>query len=159
MIDGLLQFFQGLVTQAEDDEVSDQPITLVAAALLLEVSRSDNTKTRIELELIAKFIAEEFGLSAEEVSGLIQAADAQVEAAHDVYQFTQVINQHLDYAGKKRLLYAMWRLAFADQRVDAIEEHTIRKLAGLLHLAHADFIQEKLRARGTATRSSRRGDS
>ena len=153
MIDRLLQFFQGLVAQAEDAEASGQPITLVAAALLLEVSRSDNTKTRIELDLIAKFMAEEFGLSDEEVSGLIQAADAQVEAAHDLYQFTQVINQHLDYAGKKRLLYAMWRLAFADQRIDAIEDHTIRKLAGLLHLAHEDFIREKLRARDATAKS------
>ncbi len=154
MIDELLQLFQGLVTQ-EDDEAPDQSVTLVAAALMLEVSRSDSTKTRIELDTIARLMAEEFGLSAQKVSSLIRVADAQVEAAHDLYQFTQVINQQLDYAGKKRLLYAMWLVAFADKRVDAIEDHTIRKIARLLHLAHEDFIREKLRARDDAAQRSR----
>jgi uncharacterized tellurite resistance protein B-like protein len=39
-------------------------------------------------------------------------------------------------------------VAFADARKDALEEHMVRKIAGLLHVPHPDFIEAKQRARG-----------
>ena len=41
----------------------------------------------------------------------------------------------------------LWLVAFADGRKDPEEEHLIRKIAGLLHVAHPDFIDAKIRAR------------
>ena len=146
MIDTLLGFFQGLL--AEDSEAEpEHNIPLAAAALMLEVSRSDSTKTSIELDAIAGLLKQQFGLAEAEVSALVAAAEDQVEVAHDLFQFTHIVNQRLDRTRKKQLLYAMWRVAFADGRVDAIEDHIIRRVAGLLHLEHDDFIREKLRAR------------
>lgn len=42
----------------------------------------------------------------------------------------------------------LWRVAFADGRLDRYEEHLIRRIADLLHLPHRDFIRAKLRAQG-----------
>ena len=42
----------------------------------------------------------------------------------------------------------LWLVAFADGKKDAHEEHMVRKIAGLLHVAHPDFIDAKLKARG-----------
>jgi uncharacterized tellurite resistance protein B-like protein len=42
----------------------------------------------------------------------------------------------------------MWRVALADGKVQAIEDHIIRRVAGLIYVAHSDFIRLKLKARG-----------
>jgi uncharacterized tellurite resistance protein B-like protein len=39
----------------------------------------------------------------------------------------------------------MWRVAFADRRLDKYEEAQIRKIADLLYVPHKDFIRTKLR--------------
>ena len=43
----------------------------------------------------------------------------------------------------------MWQVAFADGQIEAIEDHIIRRIAGLVHVAHNDFIQLKIEARET----------
>ena len=73
----------------------------------------------------------------------------KVEAAHDLYQFTQVINDIFDYNQKKNLILAMWQVAFADGQIEAIEDHIIRRIAGLVHVTHNDFIKLKIEARET----------
>lgn len=42
----------------------------------------------------------------------------------------------------------MWLVAFADSEKHPLEEHLIRRLAGLLKVPHPDFIDAKIRARG-----------
>ena len=36
---------------------------------------------------------------------------------------------------------ALWRVAFADGRIDRYEEHILRRIADLLYLRHQDFIE------------------
>ncbi len=148
MIDRLFSFFEKLVDEETVTAVPDEKqIKLAAAALMLEVSRSDTAKQQVELDRIAEILKAEFELPGDELSELIAAASERVEAAHDLYQFTQLINEHYDYAAKRKLVNAMWLVAFADGHVEAIEDHIIRRVAGLLHLTHEDFIKEKLSAR------------
>jgi len=40
--------------------------------------------------------------------------------------------------------------SLADARKDPLEEHMIRKIAGLLHVSHPEFIEAKIRARASA---------
>jgi uncharacterized tellurite resistance protein B-like protein len=48
----------------------------------------------------------------------------------------------------------LWLVAFADTEKDPLEENLVRRIAGLLHVSHPDFIDAKLRAR-TARRPAR----
>jgi uncharacterized tellurite resistance protein B-like protein len=72
----------------------------------------------------------------------------KVEDATDLFQFTQLINDQYSHEQKEGLIYAMWRVALADGKVQAIEDHIIRRVAGLIHVSHSDFIRLKLKARG-----------
>ena len=148
MINKLLGFFEDIFNEQVATEIPDEnQIKLAAAALLLEVSRSDTSKQQIELESIAEILERDFNLPVNLVKELMAAANDKVEAAHDLFQFTQLINQHYDADAKRKLINAMWVVAFADGHIEAIEDHIIRRVAGLLHLAHEDFIKEKLRVR------------
>jgi len=147
VIGNLFSFLQNVVEQEPSPEADNLAIPLAAAVLMFEVSRSDETKLDIELEQIAAIVKDNFGLASGPIADLLAAANEKVETANDLYQFTQVINEHYDYAAKKSLIFAMWQVAFADGRIDAFEDHIIRRIAGLLNIAHSDFIREKIRAR------------
>ena len=52
-----------------------------------------------------------------------------------------------DLTEKKEVVELLWRIAFADSRIEPHEEYQVRKIANLLHVPHADFIDAKRRAR------------
>ena len=147
MIDRLFDFFEGLVGEADEQMPHDEAIALAAAALMLEVARSDSNKQDIELEMISEILLKEFDVERDSVEALIDSAHEKVETAHDLYQFTRLINDHYSYSDKEFLLLAMWRVAYADGHIESFEDHVIRRVAGLIHLAHADFIRLKIQAR------------
>ena len=76
---------------------------------------------------------------------------AHAEDATSLYQFTGQINDHLDQQQKQSLLESIWRVAFADGRIDKYEEHLIRRMADLLHLNHREFMQARHRAEESAS--------
>jgi uncharacterized tellurite resistance protein B-like protein len=41
----------------------------------------------------------------------------------------------------------MWRVAYADERLDAHELHLMHRIADLLHVPHPDSIAAKMRAK------------
>ena len=146
-MESLFNLFQKLVSDTESGTEETEDITLAATALMLEVSRSDLVKHEAELKAIKSILVNTLNVSLEKVTDLLSSAEDKVERAHDLYQFTQVINDLYDYERKKQLVFAMWKVAFADGHVEAIEDHIIRRLAGLMHVSHADFIQLKIQAR------------
>ena len=42
---------------------------------------------------------------------------------------------------------SLWQVAFADGRLDAHENHFMRKIGDLLYIPHADYVAAKQRAR------------
>lgn len=150
MINQLFDMFKSLVDddkQATSEPADDAAIALAAAALMMEVARSDNSKQSIELDSIAATLKSEFEVDDHDIESLVAAASDKVETATDLYQFTQLINAAFDYSRKLALISAMWRVAFADGHIEAIEDHIIRRVAGLLHVQHSDFIQMKIAAK------------
>ena len=147
MMHRLFNLFQELANDTESETDDTEVITLAATALMIEVARSDQVKQEVELKAIKSILADTLNVRLEKVNNLISIAEESVEIAHDLYQFSQVINDLYDYKQKKKLVFAMWQVAFADGQVEAIEDHIIRRVAGLIHVSHADFIQLKIQAR------------
>jgi uncharacterized tellurite resistance protein B-like protein len=79
---------------------------------------------------------------------LLRAAEESSKRAISLYEFTQVVDTEFSAEDKKRVVELLWLVAFADAAKEPLEEHMIRKIAGLLHVSHPDFIQAKIRARG-----------
>ena len=149
MIDRLFNLFKDVVVEPAED-ANDKDILIAAVSLMLEVARSDNTHQQVELETIESILVNRFQVDEAMTREMMSAASEKVEAAHDLYQFTQLINDEYSYAEKEKLLTAMWQVAFADGHVQSIEDHIIRRVAGLIHLPHEDFIRLKLKVRSEA---------
>lgn len=120
---------------------------LAAAALLFETARADNEIDDGELHMLRQRLAERFELSRDELDQLTDVALGEVERATGFYEFTSVLNEHFDYDARVEMVRAMWDVALADKEIDSFEEHTVRRVADLLHVAHRDFIRAKLDSR------------
>mgnify|MGYP000417448045 FL=1 len=148
MINNLFELFKKLIEVPDDEPQDDNTIVLAAVSLMLEVARSDSGGEQVEHDLIRSILTNEFKVESELIDNLLEAGVEKVEDATDLFQFTQLINDQYSHEQKEGLIYAMWRVALADGKVQAIEDHIIRRVAGLIHVSHSDFIRLKLKARG-----------
>lgn len=130
------------------------PIERAAAALMVEIMAADQECDEAEIAQIRTLVERELGVPGEDVDTLLKEAAGQQGKAHDLYQFTTVINEHYSPEEKFQLLRQLWLIAYADGRIDRYEESTIRKLAGLLYINNADFIRAKIEARDLGDRPS-----
>ncbi|WP_150912907.1 tellurite resistance TerB family protein [Marinobacter halotolerans] len=146
MIERLKQFF------APDNNEPVKPdahqLTVAATALMVQLSRVDNDEDQSELRTIVDFAVRSQEVTREEAEEILSDALAQADDSTSLYEFTGLINEHLDQLEKQALLESIWRVAFADGRIDKYEEHLIRRMADLLHLNHREYMQARHRAEG-----------
>jgi uncharacterized tellurite resistance protein B-like protein len=128
-------------------ETGEHALRLAAAALLFEVVRADGEVKPEERTVMRAAVQSTFDLSAEETRVLVDLAEAESRSAISLFEFTRVIDEAFSAGQKKRVVELLWLVAFADAEKHAHEEHLVRKIAGLLHVPHPDFIDAKIRAR------------
>lgn len=139
-------------TESQSDEASQQhQIELACAVLLVEVMRADSQFENNEVAMLADLVGQQFSLSSEELNNLIILATDTAEHATDIHQFTSQLNKAFSIKQRIEMVEQLWHVAYADGKLAAIEEHTIRKIADLLHLRHAEYIQTKVKAQQTFT--------
>ena len=122
-------------------------IRLAAGVLLLETAYIDDECTEEEMANVVNTLRSEFNLAPEYVEELLALAGAEREKAFDLWQFTNQMNQHYSQQEKMALLEAVWRIIFADGRLEEHEDYFAHKLANLLRLTHKQLIETKLQAR------------
>ncbi|MEX2476050.1 TerB family tellurite resistance protein [Marinobacter sp.] len=144
MIERLKQLF----SPAEESGEAPDPhsLAVAATALMVLLSRADNNEDDRELQTIVDCAVEAHEVSREEAQEILQDALSHADGATSLYEFTEQINEQLDQATKQSLLESIWRVAFADGRIDKYEEHLIRRMADLLHLNHREYMQARYRA-------------
>jgi uncharacterized tellurite resistance protein B-like protein len=154
MLTAIRQFFeQHIAERAEDSHVdAEKRARTAAAALLVEVVRSDASFSPTERAAVLASIQRRFRLSADEARELLALAESESRDAHDLFQFTSRINAVFSVERKARLLEELWRAAYADGQLHVYEEHLIRRLSELLHLPHSAFIRAKLRVQSELER-------
>jgi uncharacterized tellurite resistance protein B-like protein len=152
VLESLRQLFETKVAEPAQQPGADREraLKLAAAALLFEIVRADATVRDEELAVMRASLQSAFDLSREETDELVRLAEQQSRSAASLYEFTSLVDAGLDAAQKKRVVELLWLVAFADGAKDAQEEHLVRKIAGLLHVPHPDFIDAKRRARDGA---------
>ncbi len=147
MLPALRRFFdQRIAAQGgQTPAASEARARLAAAALLVEVVRTDEHFTPEERAAVLDSVQRKFGIEAQAARELVDLAEAEARDAHDTFQFTSKINAGFSDDEKRGLIEELWRVAYADSDLHRHEEHLIRRVADLLHVSHRDFIRSKLR--------------
>jgi uncharacterized tellurite resistance protein B-like protein len=126
---------------------SSQRIPIATCVLLLEMANADDQFSRIEQERIREIIADQYTLTTEAAEALLALSERERHKSLDLWQFTNMINNHFSYDEKMQVLETLWRVIYADGKVDMYEEYLIRRLSNLLNMKHKDLIQAKFNAR------------
>jgi len=118
-------------------------LNLATAALLIEIARADSDFDACEQSRIESLLAHTLELSLEEIAELVRLATEESREATSLHEFTRLVNESYSIAEKRRLMEQLWRVAYADGRVDRYEEQLLRRIADLLHIRHSEFVQAR----------------
>ena len=142
MIKAIKQFFdQNISPDVQID--NDHRLKLATAALLIEMMKQDGETKEEEIEALKRALQTKFALSEKETHELIELASEEARQSADFYQFTSLIHEHFPPVKKIKIVEYLWMIAYADNYLDAHEEHMIRRIAELLYVSHQDFIKAK----------------
>lgn len=141
---GLLRNALGDTVQVEADLEHD--VRLASAVLLIEAVRADHEAHDQETQLVERLVQERFGLPPHESATLVKRAEEQADHAVALQKFTRLLVGALDEDERASIVGMLWKVIYADGRVDRWEEHLVRRIADLLYVPHARFIQQKLMA-------------
>ena len=141
-------FARRINEQSIEEDTDDQQVALAAAMLLLEVAWADHEIESREIDLIRSSLSSLYDISEQQVKAIVAEAEREHKDVASIFPFTRTLNEQLDLNERRHLLESLWRLNAYDGSSFHYEESTIRKIADLLYLTHADFIRAKLAAKG-----------
>ena len=143
MFKKITDLFQNLTTKETEKPDPERLSYLAATALMIELSRADNSIDQQEIQTIIAIATDTFGLSEDEAADILSEAELKNAEAISLYEFTDTINENFNKAQKYNLIRNIWRVAYADETIDAHEDYLVRKVADLIYVSHADFIKAK----------------
>ena len=128
-------------TDAHTAEEREHALKLATATLLMEVVRADFRENLTENEVAFAQLKRFFDLSESEALLLVQEAKREADHAVSLQGFTRLLHERLSLEEKHSVIEMLWRVAMADEHLDAHEDHLVRKLADLLYISHGDLIR------------------
>ena len=140
MIRRLLERFGG---GDEPEDTADERRQLASAALLIEVAKADASFDTRERETLFRALSKTFVLSDQSLADLEELAAERSSEAVSLHEFTRQIVETSEPAERVELIEQMWRVAYADGRVDKYEDYLIRKVADLIYVSHSDLMRTK----------------
>ena len=143
LLDKIVSNQKNTITKKDINQFED-PIILSISILMIEVSKSDDSFDESERSQIISILQEKFNLNDNQISTVIKIADEKNEDMISLYEWTSIINETYDYKSRVGVIKSLWDVAHADGNIDKYEDYTIRKIADLLYVKHADFIRTKL---------------
>lgn len=125
----------------------EKRVQIATCALFLEVANSDDNFAKEEKENIYESMKKIFGLKDEYINELISLSKEQIRHSVSLYEFTGIINDHFSKEEKYEIVKNLWKLIYADNRVDQYEDLFIKRISSNFHLEHKDLIAAKLEAK------------
>ena len=129
----------------DQDESRPLNVYLGACAILLELANIDGEFNDAERNNIISVFKKDYNLAEEDISELMAASEKELKESIDLWQFTNLINQNYSLDEKIKVIETVWRVAYADGRLDGQEDYLAHKVATLLRLSHKQLIEAKLK--------------
>lgn len=144
MID-LFKKIMGSKELAAEKETGEKDIHLATCALLVELAGIDGEFNEEEKNNIISIFKTEYHVPEEDINELLKSSKEELENSIDLWQFTNLINQNYTLEEKLNVIETVWKVAYADGRLDQHEDYLVHKMATLLRLSHKQLIDAKLK--------------
>jgi len=128
-----------------EENGGEHDVHVATCALLLEMSQIDGDFSEEERTRILSTICRDFAVSDDVAKTLLEASQEELRGSRDLWQFTNLINQHYSEEEKIGIIETVWRIAYTDGRLDQYEDFLVHKLANMLYLQHHQLIDAKVK--------------
>jgi uncharacterized tellurite resistance protein B-like protein len=146
----LVKKFFGKSAFTDPDKENAHDVRLATCALFLEMANIDGEFSKEEQENIISMLKEKFQLSDEYTSELMKSSQKELEGSIDLWQFTNLVNENYSRDEKINIVEMIWKIVYADGKLDKHEDYLVHKLGKLLRLSHKELINAKLKVLGKA---------
>ena len=127
--------------------ITDRQLQAAAAVLMVSVVKADRASRQDEHRALEEAVGQALDLDAETAAVVLRAAEDALARGASFAAILRSLEAGCSVGQKRRLVEALWRIAFADAELAGQEEYLVRKIAGHLSLTTADIVETKIRAR------------
>tara|TARA_Y100000748_G_C15475402_1_gene480574 strand:- start:104 stop:541 length:438 start_codon:yes stop_codon:yes gene_type:complete len=115
------------------------------ASLLIHAAKMDQKYSDEEKEIIKKTMLE-LGCKQNSINEMLRIAEKNESNSNQILDFTRTV-KNTDDSFKTKLIEALWKIIFSDNKADMYESSLMRRLAGLLYLDNKTVgdIKEQVR--------------
>lgn len=150
MLDRLISFINKLPdagNRRRADSAEDPRVA--AAALMVHVIHADGLLHESEKTKLRSVLSQAYSLNGVDLERLVEAGEEADREAIDLYAFTRVLKQHLDHDQRIEFIGLLWTMAYADGRVDELEDNTVWRVAELIGVDSRDRIAARQRIKAS----------
>ncbi len=147
MIDFLKKVFFDEVDHTDNASagVKVHDARVAACALFLEMANIDEEFSDQERDAILSILKKEYQLQDDHAEALLKSAGEQLEESLDLWTFTQIINKQFSIEEKIQVVEMLWKIVYADGKLDKHEDYMVHRMSELLNLDHNQLIDAKLK--------------
>lgn len=170
MVGILTRLLRGSVERAKQEHSVEHAVRLPDSLAKLNPERRRHFEEMVALGVLFRYVAhadghfspeEEEGirgllsakgLSQQDIGLVIAAARESAEKRCDIQGFTRDFNKK-PYEDRVHVVGLLFQIACADSHLSGAELEAVRKVAKLLWVSHADFIDAKLRVKAGSVKN------
>ena len=138
----MFNFFKKKKSETQEQN-SDFEIELTASVLAYEIARSDGEIDKNELNVLMEEIKVISKKVHKDEAEIFEIIEKYSKDSVSFYEFVEDINNDYTKDEKLSLLKFMWKIAYADGKLDVDEERLIRRLADLIKIKDMDVLKLK----------------
>ena len=138
----MFNFFKKKKPETQEQS-SDFEIELTASVLAYEIARSDGEIDDNELKVLMEEIKVISKKVNKDEAEILEIIEKYSKDSVSFYEFVEDINNDYTKDEKLSLLKFMWKIAYADGKLDVDEERLIRRFADLIKIKDMDVLKLK----------------
>ena len=118
-------------------------IELTAAVLAYEIARSDGEISEDELLILMEEIESISAKVGKDKFEILKIIEIYSKNSTSFHEFIEDINDSYSKEEKHSLLEFMWKIAYADGKLDVDEERLVRRVADLIRIKDIEVLKLK----------------
>ena len=118
-------------------------IELTAAVLAYEIARSDGEISKDELLVLMEEIESISAKVGKDKFEILKIIEIYSKDSISFHEFIEDINDSYSKEEKHSLLEFMWKIAYADGKLDVDEERLVRRVADLIRIKDIEVLKLK----------------
>tara|TARA_Y100001935_G_scaffold181387_1_gene150193 strand:- start:1775 stop:2209 length:435 start_codon:yes stop_codon:yes gene_type:complete len=139
----MFNFFKKNTTKEVEKEAPSFEIELTAAVLAYEIARSDGDISKDELQVLMDEIEKIAVKVGKDKSEILKIVEIHSDDSVSFHEFIEDINKNYSKDEKLLLIKFLWKIAYADGKLDVDEERLVRRVADLIKIKNVEVLKLK----------------